>query len=93
MYWDNKVELHGFVPVKLKVYEEKVSVIKQKSVEKLFEVVSLMEREFEKSEPKNWLDIKSLNEKPASFRQFFLLCSGGRDRTYDQSLNRRPLYR
>lgn len=21
VYWDNKVELHGFVPVKLKVYE------------------------------------------------------------------------
>lgn len=23
VYWDNKVELHGFVPVKLKVYEGK----------------------------------------------------------------------
>lgn len=51
--------------------EEKVSVIKLKSVEKLFEVVSLMEREFEKSEPKNWLGIKSLNEKTSEFSPVF----------------------
>ena len=51
--------------------EEKVSVIKQKSVEKLFEVVSLMESEFQKSEPKNWLDMKSLNEKTSEFSPVF----------------------
>lgn len=51
--------------------EEKISVIKQKSVEKLFEAVSLMESEFKKSEPKNWLDMKGLNEKTSEFSPVF----------------------
>jgi hypothetical protein len=51
--------------------EEKVSVIKQKSVEKLFEVVSLMESEFQKSEPKNFLAMQHSKEKTDRFQPVF----------------------
>ena len=73
--------------------EENLFIYNKKSINKLVEGIKGIKSEFPEFEPKNFLVKKAQKKKQTSFRLFFLLCSVGRDRTYDQLVNSQLLYR